>query len=184
MSNINRNSINSGQYINTLNKDNQIPLNPFNPAYPGAFPVTDFLIFKTFAITSLFLIRLTWDFVGVYLSWKAMLLHLKNIRKRSHVARFGKYGKAGWNGTWAECKSFNYWTPPRRLEIIKKRLCRMNAGSRQMIYIYFQNPIYPGTSLGQISRFYKVCYNSLSFGSIDMNFYKCILILNRYFVVF
>ena len=31
-------------------------------------------------------------------------------------------------------------TPPRRLIFFKKRLCRVNAGSEQMVYVYFQNP--------------------------------------------
>ena len=40
-------------------------------------------------------------------------------------------------------------TPPRRFEIFKKRLLRMNASSRQMVYVNFQNPTcprdFPGT---------------------------------------
>ena len=40
-------------------------------------------------------------------------------------------------------------TPPRRLEIFKKRLLRMNGSSRQMVYVNFQNPTcprdFPGT---------------------------------------
>ena len=31
-----------------------------------------------------------------------------------------------------------------RLDIFKKRLYRMDAGSGQMVYVYFQNPTYPG----------------------------------------
>ena len=40
-------------------------------------------------------------------------------------------------------------TPPGRLEIFKKRLCRMDAGSGQMVYVYFHSPTcprdFPGT---------------------------------------
>ena len=42
-----------------------------------------------------------------------------------------------------------YRTPPGRLEIFKKRLCRMDAGNGQMVYVYFHNPTcprdFPGT---------------------------------------
>ena len=36
-----------------------------------------------------------------------------------------------------------YRIPPGRLGIFKKRLCRMDAGSGQMVYVYLQNPTYP-----------------------------------------
>ena len=40
-------------------------------------------------------------------------------------------------------------TPPRRFEIFKKRLLRMNGSSRQLIYVNFKNPTcprdFPGT---------------------------------------
>ena len=36
-----------------------------------------------------------------------------------------------------------YRIPPGRLGNFKKRLCRMDAGSRQIVYVYFQNPTYP-----------------------------------------
>ena len=34
-------------------------------------------------------------------------------------------------------------TPPRPLVIFKKRLCRMDDGSTQMVYVYFHNRTYP-----------------------------------------
>ena len=41
-------------------------------------------------------------------------------------------------------------TPPRQFKIFKKRLLRMNASSRQMVYVNFQNPTcprdFPGTN--------------------------------------
>ena len=37
---------------------------------------------------------------------------------------------------------------PGQLEMFKKRLCRINAGSGQMVYVYFQNPTYPGDFSG------------------------------------
>ena len=40
-------------------------------------------------------------------------------------------------------------TPPGGLGIFKKRLCRMDAGSGQMVYVYFHSPTcprdFPGT---------------------------------------
>ena len=35
-------------------------------------------------------------------------------------------------------------TPPGRLGIFKKRLCRMDAGTGQIVYVYFQSPTYSG----------------------------------------
>ena len=35
-------------------------------------------------------------------------------------------------------------TPPGRLGIFKKRIYRMDAGTGQIVYVYFQNPTYPG----------------------------------------
>ena len=35
-----------------------------------------------------------------------------------------------------------------RLRIFKKRLYSMNADSEQMVYVYFQNPTYPGDFSG------------------------------------
>ena len=40
---------------------------------------------------------------------------------------------------------------PGRLGIFKKRLCRMDAGSGQIVYVYIQNPTYPRDFPGPIS---------------------------------
>ena len=42
-----------------------------------------------------------------------------------------------------------YQTPPGQLENFKKQLCRMNADSGKMVYVYFHSPTcprdFPGT---------------------------------------
>ena len=51
-------------------------------------------------------------------------------------SRTGWDGGEGWGGVQILCRR----TPPRRLISFKKRLCRVNAGSEEMVYVYFQNP--------------------------------------------
>ena len=48
-------------------------------------------------------------------------------------------GLEGWEGEQILC----YRIPPRRLGIFKKRSFRMDAGSGQMVYVYFKNSTYP-----------------------------------------
>ena len=56
------------------------------------------------------------------------------------------WGLVGFGGEQIFC----YQTPPGRFEIFKKRLCRVNAGSGQMVFVYFENPTchrdFPGTN--------------------------------------
>ena len=38
---------------------------------------------------------------------------------------------------------FLHLTPPQQLENFKKRLCKMDASIRQIVYIHFHNPTFP-----------------------------------------